>query len=103
MKSLRHICVETDQAFKEIYSGLQQGKLEELLTPWVGDAKIVGFNIKPGNRVLIAIENIEDTDSQLFSLIRAFPGGREGWHISIDLNNVANSELVTYLLNKSAS
>lgn len=88
MKSLRHICIDTEQAFASDYPFLNIGKLEELATEWVGNAKILAFNIKDGEKLLIVMQ---DDKNKNFSLLRFFPKADGlSWYVSIDAQGDLN-------------
>lgn len=98
MESLTHICAKAEAAFKEFYSGMVIGKLEEVAKEWVGDFKILNFTIQPGNKVIIIAEDTEGSPSSKFFLFRFFPGGKDNWNCSADLNAVSNERLLEYLM-----
>jgi hypothetical protein len=98
MESLTHICAKTEVAFKEFYSGMEIGKLEEVAKDWVGDFQILNFSIQPGNKLIIIAEDTEGSPSSKFFMFRFFPGGKDNWNVSADLNAVSNERLLEHLM-----
>lgn len=104
METLRHICAKTEAAFQEFYSGIVIGKLEEVANSWV-EGSIIGFKIIPGNKLLVVTE-VNDPMSGMMSpkylnnVYRFFPGGKDGWHCSVDLQDASVEKLTEFFLNK---
>ena len=95
-KELSTIC---EQAIKSIYSGLNAGKLEEVSKDWIHDGKILAYDIKEHDRLLMVVEFTEEKE-KTYSLLRFFPGGTMGWYVSVDaegsLDKVFNRLLKKY-------
>lgn len=103
MKSLKHICEETERLLQGSWSGMVAGNLYKELFDWAGELEIFAFSIKQDNHtLLIACEDIEDDkEEKRFYIFRAFPGSAPGkWHVSADQNAVTRNEMVDFLMNK---
>ncbi len=101
METLRHICAKAEVAFKPFYSGMEIGKLEEVSKEWIADwFKILNFTIQPGNKLIIIAEDPDGSPSSKFFLYRFFPGGKDNWHCSVDLNAVSHERLLEHIMKK---
>lgn len=101
MKSLTHICEETD---KELgFLGAPSGTLEKLATDWIGDMEIVDYKVSVKNNNLIIISRYLDPMSSTmhanynYSIHRFFPVS-EKWHVSADISDKDLQEIISYLL-----
>ena len=106
MHSLHHICEKAEQEFKEFYAGLKPGSLEKVAENWIyGNEKIqiMGYAIKPGDKVIIAVKNKPVPNKPEFDcyyILRFFPGGKEGWQVSQDLQSVNEEKFIHFLINR---
>lgn len=106
MHSLKHICEKTEKEFKEFYSGLKPGVLEKVAEDWINgneQIQIMGYTIKPGDKLVIAVKNKPVPNKPEFDkyyILRFFPGGKEGWNVSQDLQAVDEEKFIHFLLNK---
>ncbi len=100
METVRHISEKTEKEFKESYSGMIPGALEKVVEGWCGDLKVLGYSIHPGDKLVVAAEEIEQTNGNKYFLFRFFPGGKENWQASADLQNVSEEVLLSHLLKK---
>lgn len=96
MESLRHICVKTEEAFKETNPNIEIGKLEKVVDEWLGCLKIRQFKIIPGNKLIIIAQEVLEQDS--FSIFRFFPSSIDNWNVSVDLNDVRMEQVFEHLL-----
>lgn len=102
MQTLRHICEIADNDFKELYAGLIPGALEKVAEQWI-DGRIIAFDIKPGNRVLIATESDDPMSGMMspkyvYSVFRFFPGGKDGWHCSVYIQDAEPEKVIQAFL-----
>jgi len=104
METLTHICVTTEEAFKEFYSGMIHGALEKIAQEWIGDFPIISYKLEPGNKLIIVAQTESATEgpfcSDLYSVYRFFPGGPQNWNISADLQDASVAKLAHHLLTK---
>ena len=104
MKTLRHICEETDKELN--YLGAPSGTLEKLAIEWISDMEIVDYKISVKNGNLIIISRNADTMSPskrnpnyLYSIHRFFQFSNK-WNVSVDVNDKSVQETMSYLLNR---
>ena len=102
MKTLTHICEETDKTLNHL--GTPSGTLEKEAQDWIGDMEIVDYKISIKNHNLIIVcRKVDPTCSlnskvnYLYSVIRFFPAANK-WRTSADFSEKNVGELVTFML-----
>lgn len=101
MKTLRHICEETDKELN--YLGAPRGTLEKVATEWIGDMEIVSYKISVKNsHVIIASRCVDPMSSTMnvnyvYSIHRFFPFGNK-WHVSADMTEKNINEVLEHLM-----
>jgi len=103
MKTLRHICEETDKTLN--YLGAPNGTLEKLVMEWLGEPEIeiVDYKISVHKGNLIIATRYPDSLSSsmsvkyVYSIHRFFPFSNK-WHVSADIADKSVEEIMSYLL-----
>lgn len=97
--TVKHVATETEKEFKESFSGLVEGALYKVMDQWIFDHVIRNFKIIAGDKLIVITEDVEqDNEDFKYSIFRFFPGGKEGWHVSVDLDNRSMNQVTEHLL-----
>lgn len=99
MITQEQIAKATEEAFEEAYPNLEKGKLNKVMEGWLGDLSISNHAILPGHKLIVIAEEIEQSNpAYRYYAMRFFPGGKEGWHCSVDVDRKSFKDVTDYLL-----